>query len=155
MDVGKISITEETLDITEATLLSPDEIEALPERLRKYHCWWWIRSPDTTRDNAAYISNGGSIVYFGNDMKNVLGSVRPALIISNLDVSNFIVGDEFLFGGRRFRIISDSIAFCLGDIGFSAFQEDWEDNDTVDYEASAVKKYVNNWFENAKSSISN
>ena len=47
-------------------------------------CWWWLRSPGTNRNYAAYVSSDGSVSCSGDFVSNVADAVRPALWI-NLD----------------------------------------------------------------------
>ena len=149
MTVDKIVTQKEELEIVGATLLSSEEAETLPLRLRKHTNWWWLRSPGCISDLAAGVSGGSSILSYGGDVRNGTGAVRPALIIKNLKSSNLKIGDTFLFGNKKFEIISDVIAFCLEDIGQYCFKKDWKASEANDYEKSDVKKFVDNWFENS------
>ena len=136
MKVEKIikSTIEYDIDILGATLLTVDEAEQLPGRLRAYDEFWWVRSSGRRSSRIA----------------NARYTVRPVLIISNLESSNFQIGDTLKFGDREFEIISDDKAFCLTDIGTTWFREDSEADDANDYEKSDVKKYVDNWFKKVK-----
>ena len=130
------------LDIVDATLLSTDEARVLPLRLRSYNNWWWLRSPSIGFINyAALVYGAGSVSRYGNLVHDGDGAVRPALKITNLESSNLKIGDIFKFGGKEFEIISDNLAFCLGDIGKHKFDEK-----SNDYEISEIKQYVDNWF---------
>jgi len=71
------------------------------------------------------------------------------LRIEDLESSNLKIGDEFTFGGKHFRIISDNLAFCIEDIGLRTFREDWQAENANDYDASDIKKYVDEWFAEA------
>lgn len=150
MKVEKIITEVEDLDIVEATLLAW-EAESLPMRLRQYGNWWWLRVPNAFRNYAlnSYASNvdsDGSVDYSGLGVQFSDVAVRPALKVKNLSFSNLKIGDVFTFGGKRFEIISDEIAFCLDDIGTCAFRKDWQVVDANDYEKSDVKKFVDDWF---------
>ena len=140
--VSKIVKTEvpTNLEIEGATLLSVDEARVLPFRLRQHDNWWWLRSPGKDSDYTISVSSGGyddtSYVYCD------CISARPALIIRNFESSNFEIGDIFKFDGKKFEIISKDLAFCLGDIGLHRF-----DDNSNNYEKSAIKKYVDEWFE--------
>lgn len=130
-----------------ATLLSVEEATALlTEEERAYDEWWWLRSPGIYRYDATYVHNNGSVDYDGDSVCDADGYVRPALKI-NLISSNFKIGDTFSFGEKKFKIISDSLAFCLEDIGTHCFRKYWEADDANDYEASDVKEFVDAWFE--------
>lgn len=135
------------LEITGATLLSIEEAEQLPERLRRYGGFWWLRSPGNDSNRAANVSYSG---YFcSRDVDYEFYKVRPALKI-NLKSSTLKIGDIFKFGDRMFEIISDDLAFCLTDIGMHCFREKWEANDANNYEKSDIKKYIDNWFDCCK-----
>lgn len=137
------------LEVSGATLLTREEVKQLPKRLREYGKWWWLKSPGNYYNYAANVFEEGYVNRFGNyvDIKNL--AVRPALIISNLEVSNLNIGDTFKFGDKEFEIIFDDKALCLSDIGQCAFRKNWVASDAYDYEKSDVKKYVDNWFEKA------
>ena len=154
MKVNKIirATKEEELNITGATLLSVEEAKALPQRLREYSNWWWLRSPGRCSNLAAYVNYDGLVHARGSNVDYTRGAVRPALLISNLESSNLQIGDKFIFGSAEFEIVSKSMAFCLGDIGEHPFRNDWQADDANVYEVSDVKKFVDKWFEDAKES---
>lgn len=139
--------------IESATLLSVEEAEEyLTKEERKYGSWWWLRSPGYDSNDAADVGSGGSVDYGGSGVNYGSDYVRPALTI-NLESSPFKIGDTFEFGGKTFKIISDKLAFCLEDIGFHCFREDWKASDANVYDVSDVKRYVDEWFEKASSVI--
>lgn len=45
-------------------------------------CWWWLRSPGSTQDSAAYVYSSGGVIESGNDVDYNDGAVRPAMWIS-------------------------------------------------------------------------
>lgn len=142
----KITTYEEIeLDITGATLLTTEEAKVLRDRLRTYHDWWWLRSPDYHSVKAAIAYKDGYGVVSDDDV-----AVRPILEIYNLESSNLKIGDRFEFGEKEFEVISNNKAFCTSDIGHHCFRTDWETSDTNDYEKSDVKKFIDEWFEKAK-----
>ena len=140
---------KESLLITGATLLSAEEVELLPQRLRSYKNWWWLQSPSDYRGRATRVDYRGVVCYCARPVDDDSGTVRPALRIRNLKFSNFKVGDRFEFGNAEFEIVSDDLAFCTGNIGRCAFREDWDVADANVYESSDVKKFVDKWFESA------
>lgn len=143
--------TEETeLDIICSTLLSINEVEKVPLKLRVYDEWWWLRSPGHYQDCASTVRDVGSPYFVGYFVCSDDVCVRPALKISNLGSSGLEIGDVFVFGGKEFEIISEDIAFCLSDIGNHCFRYDFRADNANDYEASDVKRYVDEWFEKAK-----
>lgn len=138
------------LKIIGATLLSVGEVEKLPQYLKPYTDWWWLRSPGYYQYYAAYVHDDGSTSYYGNNVGAAYGCVRPALKLANLESSDLAVGDRFEFGGQEFEVISNNLAFCVDDIGRCAFREDWKATDANDYEQSDIKKYVDEWFGKSK-----
>ena len=151
MTVDKIVTQKEELEIIGATLLSIEEAEKLPLRLRKYNRWWWLRSPGYFSNFATGVSSGGSVDRHGYRVSSSIVAVRPALIIKNLKSSNLKILDQFEFGGKIFEVISKDTSFCLEDIGIYTFRKNYkiEDNNANDYEKSDIKKFVDDWFENA------
>ena len=110
---GVIAIIR-NLKITGATLLSIEEAEnLLTMEDRKYHCWWWLRSPGNLSDYAALVHRVGDVSYFGYGVYDVDYCVRPALQISNLQSSNLLIGDVFEVGDYKFKVISKDLAFLL------------------------------------------
>lgn len=152
MKVDKIiaKIEEQELNITGATLLSMNEAKLLSPRLLRYDNWWWLRSPGYYQLRAAGVDRGGDVSGSGYFVNFDYYTVRPALQIENLKSSNFEIGDCFIFDGKEFEIVSDTLAFCKEDIGRHCFRNDWKAIDAKDYAASDVKKYVDKWFKAAK-----
>ena len=157
MKVKKIVTIDTDIEIIGATLLSTEEAEKLPERLRKYSNWWWLRSKGYG-SHATYVDRGGSVNYHGDAVIYGNNCVRPALKISNLESANFKIGDTFEFGGKQFEVISNDMAFCKNDIGVYVFRVnynvygyivDYDAPDANDYEISNVKKFVDDWFNTA------
>ena len=149
MKVNKIvtQLISEELEIKGATLLSIEEAKKLPLRLREYEAWWWLRSPGYYPFNVTRVYRSGTVDSDGEDVDCNHGTVRPALIIKNLESSNFTIGDCFTFGDKTFEIISENLAFCLGDIGECVFRKNYHAIDANDYVQSDVKKYIDKWFE--------
>ena len=143
MLVNKIIIKQENLEISGATLLSVEEAEKLDSACLKADSLWWLRSPGICFIFAACV-DGGSVSEDGLHVGREL-AVRPALIISNL--GDFKVGDKFTVGEYAFTIISDEYALCDDIIGDSPFRENDKADNADDYEASDIKKYVDDWFE--------
>lgn len=135
--------------ITGATLLSVEEAEKLPRRMRQDIGRWWLRSPGTNQFRVAgvIIDQAGAVKDVGVTDDRI--KVRPALQLANLESSGLMVGDRFRFGDEKFEVISDDIAFCVGYIGRHAFRDDWEADNACFYEASDVRRYVEEWFNNA------
>lgn len=136
---------ELNLEITEATLLTADEAEKLPERLRKHVDGWWLQSCGCHSDHAACVYPDGRVFRDG-DYVCLYYSVRPALVISSLESSGLKIGDIFNFGYKQFEIISNNKAFCLTNIGTYVFKIDFNVLNANDYEKSDVKTYVDEWF---------
>ena len=132
------------LKINGATLLSIEEAEnLLAAKERKYHCWWWLRSPGYYSGDAAHVHGGGDLDCLGCGVYNVGSYVRPALKISNLESSNLLIGDVFEVGDWKFKVISENLAWLYKqDIGDHRFDEK-----TNVYEQSEIKQFVDNWFE--------
>ncbi len=132
-----------------AILFSINEAKTrLIEKERAYKDWWWLRTPEYSQMSATYVNEDGSVRYGGVDVDINSGCVRPALRI-NLKNSDLKTGDAFVFGDKFFKIVSKDLAFCLEDIGYCCFRDDWNAPDANDYEVSDVKKFVDTWFKEA------
>lgn len=130
-----------------AALLSIDEYEKHKEKIPQIKENWWLRSPGNLDDLAACVRGANGDVYDnGTHVTHEFG-VRPALRISNPE---FETGHKFTFGEQTFTYLGEGLALCDDIVGKCAFREDWEASDANDYEASDVKKYVEDWFEKAK-----
>lgn len=121
--------------------MSIEEAEKLSIDILKYEGWWWLRSPGYFQNIVDAVNCDGSIYCFGYPVRIDHGYVRPALLIQNLESSNFKIGDTFTFREKQFKIILEGLAFCLEDIGRSCFS-----GNSSDYETSEIKKYVDDWF---------
>lgn len=136
-----------SMEIKSATLLTIEEAETLlTKEVRKYNCWWWLKTPGYNPYAVMCVCSSGSLNDFGFDIHNNGGCVRPALEI-DLKSSNLNVGDTFQFGNKNFKIISETMAFCLGDIGKSCFRKKYKALHACHYETSDVKKFIDEWFE--------
>ena len=147
---------ESNLDISGATLLTTEEVEKLPERLREYNnskLWWVLQPQDYGADYVASVYSNGIVSRTGDH--RFYFRVRPALIISNLKSSGLRIGDTFKFGDKDFEIISNDRAFCLGDIGYSLFREDCRASDVDDYEKSDIKNIIDEWFKKSIKEFNN
>lgn len=148
----RITQTEE-LEITGITLLSAEEAKQLDnELLRKSKLgFWWLRSPGDYGIGAAFVDGDyGLVNAHGLSVLDEFG-VRPALRISNLSSFNFHINDKFDFAGYTWTIISNDYALCDDYIGEHCFRKEWKAKDANDYEASDIKKYIENWYkENMK-----
>ena len=137
------------LEITGATLLSTEEARQLDEKILKSPDVWWLRSRGDDTRSAACVNACGYVYDSGYDVRQCFG-VRPALEI-NLEGSGLQIGDKFtlpssgtsrLIGDYNFTIISDKYALCDMIVWRSIFREDGGAKDANDYEASDVKKFV-------------
>lgn len=134
-------------DIKGITLLSLEEYQELKPNISLLNRWWWLRSPGLYDFTAAFVyGDDGRVYAYGHYVVGAFG-VRPALV---LESSNLQIGDNFEFGNHTFTVISDKkYALCNDSIGDHCFREDWKAKDANDYEASDVKKYIEDWYEKA------
>lgn len=145
MRIQKIKIIETredlNLDITGITLLSIEEAEEVPENIRDCGYDWWLRSPGYSGILAACVY-GGHVYNF--NVKLEFG-VRPALKF-NPSSANLQIGDSIKMFGYNWTIITDNLMLCDDIVGKTVFREDWEAKDANDYEASDIKKWLENWY---------
>lgn len=137
------------LEITGATLLSTEEARQLDEKILKAPDVWWLRSHGDDDVSAACVNACGYVYDSGYDVRQCFG-VRPALKLSNLEGSGLQIGGRFTFGDYNFTIISEKRALCNKIVWRSIFREDGGAKDANDYEASDVKKFVDDWFTRIK-----
>ena len=136
----------EKLEVKEVTLLSIAEYEAAKEYIPMIKGWWWLRSPGSLGYRAAVVFSVGWVDTRGNYVSLTPGVVRPALRVSNLQSLNLQIGDKiFDLAGHTWTVIADDLMLCDDGIGQHCFREDWETEDSNVYEASDVKKYLEEW----------
>lgn len=141
MKVDKIVTQPVEIEILDVTLLSEKEYEKCKSIIPEMNNRWWLLSPGDFQYTAAIVSTDGSLYYTNVDRGSVC--VRPALFILK---SPFLkIGDKFNLAGYMWTIIDETIVLCDDHIGVSRFREDLKAKDANDYEASDVKKYLENW----------
>lgn len=133
------------MKVVGATLLTEEEFTQLPAHLHLYDHWWWLRSKGLDSRCAKCVYDSGKV---GEHVVSLVHlTIRPVLTVENAAAAGYGVGDAFLFGGKRFEMISEDRAFCCENIGTTVFREDPFLSDSNDYEASLVKLIVDHWFE--------
>jgi hypothetical protein len=67
--------------------LSTEEAKSIPKSILSLNrfWYWWLRSPGSNSDGAAYVGPDGSVFYNGNYVSDVSLGVRPAFLMSSLD----------------------------------------------------------------------
>ena len=136
----KVTITN-NIDILDITLLSIKEAKKLPREMREAECSWWLRSPGNIAYKAAFVYGGivdGNGHYVANDF-----GVRPVL---KLKSSPFKKGNSFSYKGYQWDMITDNTALCQSIVGKSPFRKDWRAADANNYEASDIKKWLEDWW---------
>ena len=81
------------LSVEEAnTYLTQEERKCRPTPYAKLHnawygdydfCYWWLRSPGSNRDSAAYVSCGGVVRNYGNYVDNDSNAIRMAIWVDS------------------------------------------------------------------------
>lgn len=151
MKAKKQTITTQDIDIdiAEITLLSTEQYEANKDIIPHIDNWWWLRSPGYDNRSAAYVNYGGSVRYIGSDVSYDIGAVRPvvvmALRLTESSITNLNVGDKIEMVGHRWTMLRGGMALCDDIVGQIAFREDWRAIDVNVYDASDVKKWLQEW----------
>lgn len=151
--MAEILNSKDNINIIGATLLSLEEAEKalslLSEFEKLYPRSWWLRTPGSYDRWAHCVARTGIIYTDGSFVNTSNRCVRPALKIKIND-PDIQKGDTFLFGGYEFKVISEDLAWMYkNDIGFCPFRYDAGAEDANDYEASDIKKYVEEWLDKA------
>ncbi len=146
MKVKKIFQTEDDITIKSAGLLSKIQAEAcLLKEDRAYNTNWSLSTPGCCSHYISFVDRYGDVCIDGYYTIDKY-AIRPSL---NIDIrsTSFKIGDVFLFGGEEFKILAPNVAWMhKADIGKFAFSNDWQARDTNIYEASDVKKIIDEWF---------
>lgn len=131
------------LCITGITLLSYNEFRQAHHYIPQTgHKLWWLR--DVVSEYPNLIQCGD---YNAHDVPNNKSiGIRPALKIPNVYQCHLKSGDKFDFAGHVWTVVPGKLALCDDFIGYGCFRKDWRAIDSNEYEASDVKKYIENWF---------
>ena len=140
MKVTRYNPEEIEAVVTDISLLTLEEAKALPENIRQYRGWWWLRTPGDERFTVAFVYNGGSVNSYGTDIGYNYNCVRPVLTIADLDFFDLEVGDTLAIQNKRYIYIGDNRVIYNGELVYHRFDED-----SNDYEKSEIKKIVDNW----------
>lgn len=133
------------LEIEGVTLLTLEEVRALPVDIRKCKNHWWLRSPGYCDGHAAFIyEECGRIDAYGFYVSEKLG-VRPALRV-NAESTDLQIGDKITVFGYVWRVIANDLILCDDVVGESCFRDDWEAPDANDYETSSIKEWLEKWY---------
>ena len=139
------TVTDVELDVKEITLLSADEYRKNIDYILTVNHWWWLRSPGYESDLALLVSCVGALLDYGYFVYFDSGWVRPALRVSNLKSLDLKLGDDLGIANRDWTVISDDLVLADEPIGRCVFRKNWKAEDANDYNASDVKKYLENW----------
>lgn len=146
MKAKKHIITTQDIDlvITDVTLLSIEEYEANKDSIPPIFECWWLRSPGSDSSNVANVYDDG---YVNDDNVDYDNNVRPvvALRLPESGISNLNVGDKIEMAGHTWTILRDGLALCDDVVGRAAFRKDWKAKDANVYEASDIKKWLQEW----------
>lgn len=133
------------------TLLSEDEYEAYKALIPPIHRWWWLRrvNAPVSGGYAGHVDLDGQVHYERVESDN--GGVRPALTTSGFGAASLFPGDRFEARGKRWTVLSDSLAVCNDIVGKACFREsvDWTEKlaDANEYEKSDIRKWLQKWWE--------
>ena len=75
------------------------------------------------------------------------GWARPVLRIANLAALGLGMKDTFVLARFEWTVIAEDLAISEDAIEICSYREDKEAADVLDYEASDVKKCIDNWAE--------
>ncbi len=129
-------------DIEGITLLSKKEAWDLPRWILANSDWWWLRSCGNSRDEVVGVGMDGAISY-DYEISNPRVCVRPALEIKTLP--NLEIGDLVEVLGRKSQYIGNNTVLLCEPIACHEF-----DDETNDYDKSAIKSYIENWLKKEK-----
>ena len=138
----KYTPTEVDIEITDISLLTIEEVEALPENIKQYGDYWWLRSPGYSSCRAAYVYYGGSVDGYGSGVGNSFFAVRPAITISN---PTFEIGDIIEIQNKKYVSITQNKVLYNDKVIYHRF-----DTSTNDYDKSEIRAIVDGWLEGKK-----
>ena len=133
------------IDVAGVTLLSAEEYEKYKALIPLVQEWWWLRSPHANTSVLAGLVDLDGWVN-NNRVDSAYGGTRPALIL-NSSSSNLAPGDVFEVHGQRWTVLGDGLAICNAIIEKGPFRQDWKAKDANDFEASDIKRRLEDWWE--------
>ena len=133
------------LNVEGVTLLSVEEVKKIPKAIRSCSSRWWLRSPGDDDNFAAFLYGEYGYVGVNGIIVEKEFGVRPALKF-NPSSANHQIKDKVMMFGYNWTVISDSLMLCDNIVGDAAFRKDSEARDANVYEASDVKKWLENWY---------
>ena len=144
------------LEIKGITLLSKDEYRRYMKNIPHLKEPWWLRSPHydpiySDNYHADFVYEEGNLSVYGADVSEIK-TIRPALKIYT-DFSKLKIGDVFEFKSKLWTIISGDLAICNTYISTYYFRRDYKAENANIYEASDIKKYIEDWFNNEEKNM--
>ena len=134
------------IDIQGITLLSKEEYEAHKDIIPLIKSCWWLRSPGSRIDYATYVDSDGCIDDKGYHVCYVNSfGYRPALLC-DIKSTNLEAGDKVEIAGYSWTVLNDNMMLCDESIACNTFRLDWKAEDANVYEASDVKRWLENWY---------
>ena len=127
----------------EITLLTKDEYEQYKDRIPPVNYWWWLRSPGSCSDDAAYVNGFGSVGNGGGDVNYDDGAVRPVIKSMSL---NFPIGECFIALGNRWVMIDNCMAISQDVIT----HRQYDPKENV-WETSELKQWLEEWAKEGES----
>lgn len=131
-------MNSEEQDKDKIFLLSVEEYKKYKDKIPHINTWWWLRSSGYLPINAANVLYDGSIGYYGRDISNYSGAVRPALNINK----NYPIGTRIIVADSSWIVIDNKLAIAEVPIDFRRFNKD--DNN---YEKSEIRQFLFDWLE--------
>lgn len=131
LEVKQFDISE----VDEATLLPVEEARKLQKSIRACGEWWWLRSPGSDQDRAAYAGYGVAVYEHGSYVRDASIAVRPAFRISNLESK---IGDKIMIGKTWCTIIDEGLVLADSPVCEHRF-----DSKSNNWESSELKEFIN------------
>lgn len=126
--------------VKDITLLSIEEYKQYRNIIPRKYFWWWLRSFSDIPTYAASVSSEGSLSLCHVSISSPC--VRPVLICEQ---TNLDAGVEISFADKDWTVLNESIILCNSSIGNCAFRKERDACDSNIYEASDVKKFIQDW----------
>lgn len=133
------------VDILRADLLKKEDLSWVPFSIKQYKRNWWVNIPDEEDPLKVRVVDIGGADVWAEIVSNRL-PVRPALRIDASQSRYIKRGDMFTFGGKRFYVVTDALAFCLSDIGDCAFSTHLIVSEAQFYGNSDIRQRIDKWF---------
>lgn len=138
--------------IKSISLLSEEEYKRYHVLIPPLDDFWWLASSAAKDDEAMLVTDLNDLSY---DFVNIPYSVRPSLKLADISGTGLMIGQNFMFGGIYWTVLSKTLALADESIGVAEFNDSDGLFDVKNkFESSSIKEMLDRWYLNSLKSES-